>query len=131
VSACTTRLALNEVNPDSLEGLELGVRDLAPEVGARVRVLPGPAADSVGAIAEAEVVIVDPPRRGLDSSVISALIAAPPERLVYVSCGLESFLEQAELLRGSGRFRLAGLELYVMFPYTDHVETLAWFERTG
>jgi 23S rRNA (uracil1939-C5)-methyltransferase len=122
-------LALNELSPASIEGLSLGVRELAPDVAARVRVLPGPAADALGSLADASVVIVDPPRRGLDSAVVSALVETPPERLVYVSCGLDSFLEQTEQLRSSGRLRLAGLELYVMFPYTDHVETLAWFER--
>lgn len=124
-------LALNEVNADSLAGLELGVRDLAREVAARVTLLPGAAADSLEPLANADVVIVDPPRKGLDLPVISGLLAAPPERLVYVSCGVDSFIAQAEQLRGSGRFRLSGLEVYVMFPYTDHVETLAWFDRAG
>jgi 23S rRNA (uracil-5-)-methyltransferase RumA len=122
-------LTLNELNADSLAGLELGIRELAPGVAERVRVAAGPAADSLASLPDCDVVIVDPPRRGLDPGVLSALIAAPPERLVYVSCGLESFLEQAEQLRDSGRFELRGLELYVMFPYTEHVETLAWFER--
>jgi tRNA/tmRNA/rRNA uracil-C5-methylase (TrmA/RlmC/RlmD family) len=125
----SSSLTLNELNPDSLAGLELGIRDLAPDVAERVRVAPGAAADCLASLTESDVVIVDPPRRGLDSSVVSRLIATPPERLVYASCGLESFLEQAEALRGSGRFELRGLELYVMFPYTEHVETLAWFDR--
>jgi tRNA/tmRNA/rRNA uracil-C5-methylase (TrmA/RlmC/RlmD family) len=121
------KLDLNELNPDSLSGLERGLGELPPEIAARVRIHPGSAAECAKLIAEAQTVIVDPPRRGLDRPVLDALIAAPPAQLIYVSCGLDSFLEQTQELLASGRLSLEGLEVFVMFPYGDHVETVAWF----
>ena len=75
------------------------------------------------------MVIVDPPRKGLDPEVLSALCAAPPRRLVYVACGLESFLSDERALTAGGRLRLTDLAAYDMFPHTEHVETLAVFDR--
>jgi 23S rRNA (uracil1939-C5)-methyltransferase len=74
-------------------------------------------------------VIVDPPRRGLAPALLDALCAAPPQRLVYVSCGLESFLAETERLLESKRLALRSLDAYALFPYTEHVETLALFAR--
>jgi 23S rRNA (uracil1939-C5)-methyltransferase len=122
------RLELNELSADSLAGLRLGIADLPGELAARVHVLPGPATDATPRIAEADAVIVDPPRRGLDAAVLAALAAAPPARLVYVSCGLPSFLTEARALLDAGLV-LEGLEAYLMFPFTDHIETLAWFRK--
>jgi 23S rRNA (uracil1939-C5)-methyltransferase len=74
-------------------------------------------------------VIVDPPRRGLAPELLAALCAQPPARLVYVSCGLDSFLAEAERLLDSGKLALRALDAWALFPYTEHVETLAVFAR--
>jgi 23S rRNA (uracil1939-C5)-methyltransferase len=124
-----SRLALNELGPDSLAGLNRGMAELAPELAARVHVHPGAAATCTPLLAGAGIVIVDPPRRGLERPLLDALLESPPERLIYVSCGLESFLEQARELLSSSRYTLEGLEVFALFPYTEHVETLAWFGR--
>jgi tRNA/tmRNA/rRNA uracil-C5-methylase (TrmA/RlmC/RlmD family) len=129
LAASVSRLDLNELSPDSLAGLNRGKAELAPELAARVHVHPGAAATCAPLLAGAGTVIVDPPRRGLERPVLDALLASPPERLIYVSCGLESFLEQARELLSSSRYALEGLEVFVLFPYTEHVETLAWFRR--
>jgi tRNA/tmRNA/rRNA uracil-C5-methylase (TrmA/RlmC/RlmD family) len=121
------RLALNEHTPDSLRGLAAGVAELSEEVRGRVAIHAGPAQSQSGALAEADHVIADPPRRGLDAGVIEALVQTPVARLIYVSCGLDSFLAQARALLDSGRYELEGLEAFVMVPYTEHIETLAWF----
>lgn len=73
--------------------------------------------------------IADPPRKGLDPELLDALRGLPPARLVYVSCGLASFLRDAERLLASGALRLASLEAFACFPYTEHAETLAVFAR--
>jgi tRNA/tmRNA/rRNA uracil-C5-methylase (TrmA/RlmC/RlmD family) len=56
------------------------------------------------------------------------LITTPPERFAYVSCDIDSFERDAEQLLKSG-VRLAGIEAYDLFPHTEHLETLAVFER--
>ena len=79
-------------------------------------------------VSSADCVVVDPPRRGVDSELLAALCARPPARLVYVSCGLDAFLREADALAAAGLVpaELVGVEL---FPYTEHVETVALFER--
>jgi tRNA/tmRNA/rRNA uracil-C5-methylase (TrmA/RlmC/RlmD family) len=126
--AQTGSVAMNEVHPQSLAGLELGLAGLDAQERARACVLPGGAGAAAHAVAAAEVVIADPPRKGLDPALLAALIEHPPERFFYVSCGLESFLADTARLVTDGRMRLAALTAYNLMPYTAHVETLARFE---
>jgi len=124
-----TTLRMNEVSPPSLRGLELGLAGLDPADRAKVEVIPGSAGDACAAAAEADVVIADPPRKGLDPPLREQLAAQPPERLIYVSCGLESFLADANRLTAAGGLRLTGLAAFNLMPYTEHVETVGVFER--
>jgi len=48
---------------------------------------------------------------------------------VYVSCGLESFLSDTQQLTEGGALRLRALTAFSLLPFTDHVETVARFER--
>jgi tRNA/tmRNA/rRNA uracil-C5-methylase (TrmA/RlmC/RlmD family) len=123
-------LRLNESSPQSLQGLELGLAGLDAQTRAKVSVLPGPAITAIDAAAGVDVVIVDPPRKGLDEPLAQHLAAHPPQRLLYVSCDLGSLLRDSAGLLASGRLRLAALTAYDLMPYTDHVETLARFERS-
>ena len=122
-------MRLNEVSPHSLRGLELGIAQLEPAVRARVSVHPGPAGSACAAASGVQVVIADPPRKGLDPQFREYLARQPPERFVYVSCGLESFLADAAQLTMQGRLRLATLTAFDLLPYTVHVETVARFDR--
>ena len=122
-------VALCEQTGDALHGLALGLAARPGPERARARVAPG-AAGEVAAelLADAEVAIVDPPRKGLDPAALDALCAARPERLLYLSCDLDSFERDASRLLAPGGFRLAELEAYDLFPNTAHLETLARFE---
>jgi len=122
-------LRMNEVSPPSLRGLELGLAGLGPADRAKVEVIPGAAGDACAAAAEADVVIVDPPRKGLDAPLRDRLAAQPPARLIYVSCGLTSFLADTEQLTAGGPLRLVGLTAFNLMPYTEHVETVGVFTR--
>jgi 23S rRNA (uracil1939-C5)-methyltransferase len=73
-----------------------------------------------------ELVVVDPPRGGLDRTVVEALKRHPPQTLCYVSC------DPAALGRDVGRLSQGGFELervalLDMFPNTAHFETVATF----
>jgi 23S rRNA (uracil1939-C5)-methyltransferase len=96
---------------------------------AKISVIFGPAAAARNAALHAQVVITDPPRKGLDPELTAFLAEHPPERFIYVSCGLESFLGDTQRLTGSGAFRLTGLTAFNLMPFTEHVETVARFER--
>jgi 23S rRNA (uracil1939-C5)-methyltransferase len=121
---------MNEVSPPSLQGLALGLDALEPAEREKVEVIAGSAGTMVTAALDADVVIVDPPRRGLDRELVEQLLADPPERFVYVSCGLASFLADTERLTASSKMRLSGLRAFNLMPYTEHVETVACFART-
>lgn len=113
----------NELGEGSLRGLERGLRELGLDPAACV--VPGPAEAAVGRAAGADVVIVDPPRKGLGPEVVAGLVAARPERLIYLSCGLDSFERDVPELERA--FRLERIVAYGLFPFTEHVETLALF----
>jgi tRNA/tmRNA/rRNA uracil-C5-methylase (TrmA/RlmC/RlmD family) len=124
-------VTFNESDPHALRGLALGleVRQQAPRSGARSEpqaseVAAGRAVDRLDALADADVVIVDPPRRGLDPELVDALRARRPTRLVYVSCDLDS-LERDVARLG---WRPAALEAWNLFPFTEHVEALVVFD---
>ncbi|HEX4049743.1 MAG TPA: hypothetical protein VHY19_02535 [Steroidobacteraceae bacterium] len=123
-------LRLNEVSTQSLQGLQMGLAGLDARTRTRVSVWPGAAHSAIDAAAGADVVIVDPPRKGLDEPLAHHLAAQPPQRLLYVSCDLGSLLRDAARLLAAGRLRLAALTVFDLMPYTDHVETLARFERS-
>ena len=124
-----SEIRMNEVSPHSLHGLELGLAELDPAHRAKISVIPGPAGAARLAASAAQVVIADPPRKGLDPELTEHLSQYPPERFVYVSCGLESFLNDTARLTSGGKLRLAALTAFNLLPFTEHVETVARFER--
>ncbi len=122
-------LRMNEVAPHSLQGMALGIAALDPDSRAKVEVVAGPAGAALEAATDAEILIADPPRKGLDRELLEQLAAQPPELFLYVSCGLESLLRDTERLTAGGRLRLGGLAAFNLMPFTEHVETVARFER--
>jgi 23S rRNA (uracil1939-C5)-methyltransferase len=129
VLAETSEIRMNEVNPHSLHGLELGLVELDSADRSKITVVPGSAGAALMTASGAQVVIADPPRKGLDPELTEYLREYPPERFVYVSCGLESFLSDAARLTSHGKLRLRELAAFNLLPFTGHVETVARFER--
>lgn len=129
VLARTSQIRMNEVGAHSLRGLELGLAQLESADRAKISVVPGPAGAACLAATGSEVVLADPPRKGLDPELTGYLGEQPPERFVYVSCGLESLLHDTAQLTSRGRLRLRALNAFNLLPFTEHVETVAHFER--
>jgi len=125
----TSELRLNEVSPHSLKGLEMGLAQLGAEERARVSVLPGTAGAAREAAKDAGVVIADPPRKGLDPELTAWLSEHVPDAFIYVSCGFQSFLNDVAQLTSRGTLRLRALTAFNLMPFTEHVETVARFER--
>ena len=97
--------------------------------------LPAEEAVAEGQCELAEVLIVDPPRRGLDQGVLDLLTnshgsasARDLSRAIYISCGFEAFQKDARLLLGAG-WRITSVDGYVMFPGSNHIETVAVFDK--
>jgi 23S rRNA (uracil1939-C5)-methyltransferase len=121
-------VVFNEIGEASLAGLERGLAELEPKDAARARVIRGPAHLAGTAIQEGSIVIADPPRKGLGAELLDVLQAQRPARLHYVSCGLDAFVRDSETLVSQG-LRLESATAFDVFPYTDHIETLAAFAR--
>ena len=83
--------------------------------------------------ADGTLSLVDPPRAGLAPDAVRALLAAPPRRLLYVSCAPDTLARDLALLcaPGGGAFRLESARLFDMFPRTAHFETLCVLARAG
>ena len=72
----------------------------------------------------ADVLLVDPPRAGLDARVREAILAARTPRVVYLSCNPATLARDLAQL-GSAGYRLSALQAFDLFPQTPHVEALA------
>jgi 23S rRNA (uracil1939-C5)-methyltransferase len=125
----TRELRMNESSPRALRGLEQGLAALDTLQRSKVLLRPGAAGAMREAAEGADVVIVDPPRKGLEPELAQGLAERSPERLLYVSCALDSLQEDIVRLTCKRTLRLAGLAAFDMFPYTAHLETVARFER--
>jgi 23S rRNA (uracil1939-C5)-methyltransferase len=123
-------IRMNELSPHSLHGLQFGIAGLDAADRAKVQVVPGAAGAATQAASGVDVVIADPPRKGLDRELLDRLVEQPPDRFIYVSCGLESLLSDTARLTAGGGLRLASLAAFDLMPYTEHVETVACFERS-
>ena len=123
-------LEMNESSPQSLRGMEFGMAALAAHQRGKIAAIAGLADDARMMAQDAQIVILDPPRKGIDAKLRDFLGHSPPEKLIYVSCGLESFMADTAVLTASQRMRLTSLEAFNLMPFTEHVETLAIFERS-
>ena len=83
----------------------------------------GRAEDIVGNMEKADVIVVDPPRKGLDGSVVDAILRSAPDRIVYVSCDSATLARDVKLL-AQGGYCLRKVQPVDMFPHTVHVETV-------
>lgn len=68
-----------------------------------------------------DVVVFDPPRKGLSLEAINAAVAMEPSRMVYVSCDPATFARDVRILREKG-YELTELTAVDLFPRTKHVE---------
>lgn len=71
----------------------------------------------------ADLVILNPPRRGLATPVVRALLGQPPARIVYVSCDPATLSRDLKAL--APKFDLVDLRAFDMFPQTAQVEVVA------
>ena len=76
----------------------------------------------------ADVVILDPPRRGCEPELLKAAAETGAERIVYVSCDPATLARDVKLLGESG-YVFAEAQPVDMFPHTTHIENLVLLKR--
>ena len=72
---------------------------------------------------QADVVVVDPPRKGCEEKVLETIIKMKPQRVVYVSCDPATLARDLKILTQNG-FEVRAVQPVDQFPMTIHVETV-------
>jgi 23S rRNA (uracil1939-C5)-methyltransferase len=86
------------------------------------------AREHVGESARADVIVVDPPRKGCDEALLETIVKMQPERVVYVSCDSATLARDLKVLCGAG-YELEKVRPVDMFPMTVHVETVVLLSK--
>lgn len=77
---------------------------------------------------KADVVVVDPPRKGCDEKVLDTIVRMNPKRVVYVSCNPATLARDLKYLDNNG-YKTVEIQPVDMFPHTMHIENVARLER--
>lgn len=78
----------------------------------------------------ADVIVVDPPRKGCDEKCLETIVKMGPKRVVYVSCDSATLARDLKYLAENG-YELVKVRGCDMFPWTTHVETVVLMSRKG
>lgn len=111
-----------EVDPDACAAARHGAPADFVTVEGRVE-------EQLASYLPADVVIVNPPRTGLDQRVPAFLAAEPVPRLIYVSCDPATLAR--DVARFSDTYALVGLHCFDLFPQTAQVESVALLTLPG
>lgn len=118
-----------EIVPEAVENAQANARANGVE---NVSFLTGDAGAVAAKFAEEQmrpdVVVVDPPRKGLEDGVATSIAAMGPERVIYVSCNPGTLARDVKRFRGEG-YSLVRAAAVDMFPRTVHVETVVLLSK--
>ncbi len=111
-----------EIVPEAIEDAKRnaalnGIANAEFEAGAAEVVIPRWREEGIAA----DVIVVDPPRKGCDQELLDTILTMRPERLVYVSCNPSTLARDLRVLEDGG-YRTVEVQPVDMFPWTSHVE---------
>ncbi|MFS0860635.1 23S rRNA (uracil(1939)-C(5))-methyltransferase RlmD [Paenibacillus taichungensis] len=114
-----------EIVPEAIEDARSNallneMKNVKFEVGASEDVIPRWKEQGI----EADVIVVDPPRKGCDPRLLDTILEMKPERVVYVSCNPSTLARDLRVLE-DGSYRTVEVTPVDMFPHTVHVESVA------
>ena len=76
------------------------------------------------------ILILDPPRKGVDAKVIGAISELKPKKIIYVSCDSSTLSRDVRLILNNNEgYKITRVSPFDMFPQTRHVETLLILEK--
>jgi 23S rRNA (uracil1939-C5)-methyltransferase len=111
---------------DATEILKLNnIANVEPLCGRVEEVFP----QLVGQGIKPEIIILDPPRKGVDPAALTCAVQLAPEQIIYVSCNPSTLARDLKILTASG-YRLKSARPLDLFPQTFHVETVCVLGRT-
>jgi 23S rRNA (uracil1939-C5)-methyltransferase len=94
----------------------------------RARFQAGDAADGLRAIARADVLVLNPPRKGCSPAVLAEVVRLAPRAIAYLSCDPTTLARDLAWLAEHG-YQTHALTPFDMLPHTPHIEVLAILER--
>lgn len=100
------------------------MRNVKFEVGASEDVIPAWKEQGI----TADVIVVDPPRKGCDPRLLDTILEMKPERVVYVSCNPSTLARDLRILEDGG-YKTVEVQPVDMFPHTVHVECCSLLVR--
>lgn len=114
-----------EIIPEAIEDAKMnaklnGFENTEFAVGKSEDVIPAWIKDGI----KPDVIVVDPPRKGCDKTLLDTMIEAAPNRIVYVSCDSATLARDVKILIEGG-YKLEVAQPVDMFPQTSHVECVA------
>jgi 23S rRNA (uracil1939-C5)-methyltransferase len=118
-----------EIVPEAIENakinaLQNSIHNAEFFVGEAEKVIP----EMINKGIKAEVVVVDPPRKGCEKSLLEALASMNPDRIVYVSCDPGTLARDLAIL-DQLKYKTLEVQPVDMFPMTSHVETVVLMSR--
>jgi 23S rRNA (uracil1939-C5)-methyltransferase len=120
LGATSRLLAERGITVTAIESDEAAAAYASSHLPATARVIAGRVEDVIGAALPADVVIVNPPRAGVDARVTAALNGSTTQ-LLYMSCDAATLARDVSRLAA---YRVESLRAYDMFPQTAHVEVV-------
>jgi 23S rRNA (uracil1939-C5)-methyltransferase len=114
------RVTAIELDAEAAAAAERGAPD-------GLRVLQGHVEARLDEALPADLVLLNPPRSGVDASAIARLATSGVGRIVYVSCAPATLAR--DVARLGGAYRVSSVHAFDLFPQTTHVETLLVLER--
>ena len=134
VSDVVSSLVSSDENPNNSKCFYESAAALPKDIQSKLTYKQKNAADMVATeqalFQKSNVLIVDPPRKGLEDEVVEYLCNEGYKKLklmVYVSCGFQAFQRDCDALMKSGKWKVEFAEGYLLFPGSDAIETLAFF----
>ncbi len=77
-----------------------------------------------------DVILIDPPRNGLDRKVVDGILSLKPKQLVYVSCDPATLARDLQRLIHGG-YTLTQITPFDLFPQTYHIESISFLQSQG
>ena len=114
-----------EIIPQAIENANINAKENNVDnveffVGESEIVIP----DLINKGIKADVVVVDPPRKGCDVKLLNAITNINAERIVYVSCDPSTLARDLAILEENG-YKTTTVQPVDMFPHTAHIENVA------
>ena len=76
---------------------------------------------------EVDVLLVDPPRSGMDDKMLDAITQALPKKIIYISCNPSTLAKNLKVLKHN--YHVTTILPYDLFPHTPHIESITVLER--